>query len=137
MGPVEFFRNRQPQFLLCRITHNPFSAQPGGVSGFVTTLVQDIALHFVELHEACTGPPFKPVQVPQDGFPPAWELSLHHVNCTTQLGVIGKYAEGALDSPIHVTNKDGTLNSIHLSRYQPLRDITQHCSVDSYYCYHQ
>jgi len=38
------------------------------------------------------GPPFKPVQVPLDDIP-----SLQCVDCTTQLGVVGRLAEGVLD----------------------------------------
>jgi len=46
-------------------------------------------------------PPLKPVQLPLDGIP-----SVQLVNCTIQLGVFGKLAEGALNPTVHVTNKD-------------------------------
>ena len=59
------------------------------------------ALGLIELHEFCTAPPLKPVRVPLDGVP-----SLQHVDCTTQLGVTSKLAEGALNPIVHVTNKD-------------------------------
>ena len=39
------------------------------------------------------GPLLQPVQVPLDGFP-----SFQCIDCTTQLGVICKLAEGALDA---------------------------------------
>ena len=45
-----------------------------------------------ELHEVRTGPLLKPVQVPLDGIP-----SLQRVDRITQLGVVGKLAEGAYD----------------------------------------
>ena len=45
-------------------------------------------------------PPLKPVQVPLDSIP-----SLKHVNCTTQLGVTCKLAEGALDSIVYVIDE--------------------------------
>jgi len=54
--------------------------------------MQDLALGLVEPHEVHIGPLPKLVQVPLDGI-----LSLRHVNCTTQLGVICKLAEGALN----------------------------------------
>ena len=63
--------------------------------------MQDLALSLVELHEVGTGPPLKPVQVPLDSIP-----SLRCVNCTTQLVVNCKLAEGALNPTIHVTYKD-------------------------------
>lgn len=63
--------------------------------------VQDLAHHFVELHEVFIGPPLKPVKVPVDGIP-----SLHLVNCTTQRDVVSELTEGALDHTVHVANKD-------------------------------
>jgi len=51
--------------------------------------MQDLALGVVEPHEVSL---LKLVQVPLDGIP-----SLRCVNCTTQLGVICKLAECALD----------------------------------------
>jgi len=63
--------------------------------------VQDLALGFVELHEVCMGPPLKPGKVPLDGM-----LSLQHVDHTAQLGVIGKFAEGALNPTVHAADKD-------------------------------
>jgi len=53
------------------------------VLGIALTHVQDLALGLIELHEARTGPPLQPVQVPLVGIP-----SLQRVKCTTQLGVI-------------------------------------------------
>ena len=47
------------------------------------------------------GPVLQPVQVPLDGFP-----SFQRIGCTTQLGVIRKLAEGALDAVIYVIDKD-------------------------------
>jgi len=43
----------------------------------------------------------QPVQVPLDGFP-----SFQHIDCTTQLGVIHKLAEGSLDAIVYVIDKD-------------------------------
>ena len=69
--------------------------------GIAPTWVQDLALGPVELNEVGMGTPLKPVQVPLDGTPYLW-----YTNCTTQLGVICKVAEGVLDSTVHVTYKD-------------------------------
>jgi len=46
-------------------------------------------------------PLLQPVQVPLDGLP-----SRQCIDFTTQLGVICKHAEGALDAIICVTDKD-------------------------------
>ena len=89
-----------PSPSLSRAALNPFSTQPVLILGFAPTHVQDLALSLLELHEVHTGPPLKPVQVPQDGIP-----SLQRVNHTTQLGAASKLAEGALDPAVHVTEK--------------------------------
>ena len=60
------------------------------------------------------GPLLQPVQVSLDGFP-----SFQCINCTTQLGVIRKLAEGALDAIIYVIDKDV---EEHQSQDRPLRD---------------
>lgn len=67
--------------------------------------MQGIALDLDELHYVCMGPPLKPVQDSFDGIP-----SLQHVDRTMQLGVVFKFAEGALSSTVHVTTK--LLNNI-------------------------
>ncbi|KAK4821027.1 hypothetical protein QYF61_012113 [Mycteria americana] len=118
-GHVELLINQHPQVLL-RAALNPFSAQPVFVLGIALTHVQDFALGLAELHEFLMGPPLKPVKVPLDGIP-----SLQCVDCTTQLGVIGKLAEGALNPTVHVTDKDGQQ---HQSQYRPLRNATRHWS---------
>ena len=79
-------------------------------------------LHLALLRfEVLTGPPLKSVQVHLDGIP-----SLQHVKYTTQLGVVSKLPESALDSTAHVANKDVKQ---HWSQYQPLRNATHHCDI--------
>jgi len=60
------------------------------------------------------GPLLQLVQVPLDGIP-----SLRHVNHTTQLGVICKLAEGALDPAVCVIDED---TKQHWSHCGPMRD---------------
>ncbi|KAK4821259.1 hypothetical protein QYF61_017137 [Mycteria americana] len=119
-GHVELLINQHPQVLLLRAALSPFSVQPVFVLGIAPTHVQDLALGLVELHEVHMGPPLKPVKVPLDGIP-----SLQRVICTTQLGIIGKLAEGALNPAVHVTNKDVKQRR---SQYQPLKNATHHRS---------
>jgi len=82
------------------------------------TQLQDLALGLVELHVVHTGPLLELVQVPLDGIPSFWL-----VNCTTQLGVICKPAEGALDLAVYVIDENIKQYS---SQYGPLRDTTCH-----------
>jgi len=55
-----------------------------------STQVQDLILSLVALCEVYRGSLLKPVKIPLDGIP-----SLKLLSCTTQLGVICKFAEGA------------------------------------------
>ena len=63
--------------------------------------MQDLALVFVEPHDVFLGPLLEPVQVSLNGIPSLW-----CVDCTTQLGVISKLAESALDATVNVTDED-------------------------------
>ncbi|PKU47351.1 hypothetical protein llap_2318 [Limosa lapponica baueri] len=76
-----------------------FSTQPIFVLGIDLIHVQNLALGLFELHEVHMGPLLKPVQVPLDGI-----LSLQHGDCATDLGIVGKLAEGALNPTVHVAN---------------------------------
>ncbi|KAK4831745.1 hypothetical protein QYF61_018943 [Mycteria americana] len=96
LAHVQLFIHQYPQVLLCRAALNPFIPQPVLIPGVALTQVQDPALGLVESHEVHAGPILQLVQVPLDGIP-----SLRCVNCTTQLGVICKLAEGALDLAVN------------------------------------
>ncbi|KAK4822567.1 LOW QUALITY PROTEIN: hypothetical protein QYF61_016136 [Mycteria americana] len=89
---LQLFIHQYPQVLLHRAALNPLIPQPVLILGVAPTQVQDLALGLIEPHEVHTGPLLQLVQVPLNGIP-----SLRHVNHTTQLGVICKFAEGVLD----------------------------------------
>ncbi|PKU45927.1 hypothetical protein llap_3762 [Limosa lapponica baueri] len=97
LNHVELLINQHPQVLLLRAVLNPFSAQPVFVPGIAMSQVQDLALSLVELHEVQTVPCLKPVQVLLDGIP--------SLDRATQLGVVSKLPEGALNLTVHVSNK--------------------------------
>ncbi|KAK4832883.1 hypothetical protein QYF61_026433 [Mycteria americana] len=118
---VQLFIHQYPQVLLCRAALNPFIPQPVLILGVAVTHVQDLALGLVEPHEVHMGPLLKLVQVLLDGIPSFW-----HVNRTTQLGVICKLAEDALNPTVYVTDED---IKQYWSRHGPLMDTT---SVDHY-----
>jgi len=80
--------------------------------------MRDLALVLIEPHELHTGSFLKLVQVPLDGIP-----SLRHVDRTTQLGVICKLTEGALDSTVYVIDED---IKQYWSQNGPLKDTTCH-----------
>ncbi|GAB0180669.1 cAMP-dependent protein kinase inhibitor alpha [Grus japonensis] len=115
---VQLFVYQYPYVLLCRAALNPFIFQPVWIPGVALTQVQNLALGLVEPHEVHMGLLLKLVQVPLDGI-----LSLRHVNHTTQLGVICKLAESALNPTVHVTDED---IKQYWSQYRPLRDTTCH-----------
>ncbi|CAM9935932.1 unnamed protein product, partial [Bubo scandiacus] len=62
-----FFHPLIPTSPSPRAALNPLITQPVFVLGIALTHVQDLAVGLLELHEVCTGPPLKPVQVPLDG----------------------------------------------------------------------
>ncbi|KAK4829842.1 hypothetical protein QYF61_006852 [Mycteria americana] len=99
-GSCPAFHPPAPQVLLHRAALNPFIPQPVLIPGVAPTQVQEPALGLVKPHEVHTRPLLQLVQVPLDGLP-----SLRYVNCTTQLGVICKLAEGALNPTVYVLMK--------------------------------
>ncbi|KAK4831029.1 LOW QUALITY PROTEIN: hypothetical protein QYF61_014917 [Mycteria americana] len=115
---VQLFIHQYPQVLLHRAALNPFIPQPVLIPGVAPT--QDPALGLVEPHEVPMGPLLQLVQVPLDGIP-----SLRRVNHTTQLGVICKLAEGALNPTVHVIDDD---IKQYWSQYGPISDTTHHQS---------
>ncbi|KAK4826184.1 hypothetical protein QYF61_006128 [Mycteria americana] len=84
-----------PQVLLCRAALNPFSPQSVLILGIAPTQVEDLAFGFVELNGILMVTLLEPVKVPLAVIP-----SLRQINCTAQLGVICKLAEGALDPTV-------------------------------------
>ena len=92
VGHVQLFIHQHSQVLLGRVAFNPVIPQPVLIPGVALTLMQDLALGLVDPHDVHTGPLLQLVQVLLDGIPSFW-----CVNCTTQLGVICKRAEGALN----------------------------------------
>ncbi|KAK4820330.1 hypothetical protein QYF61_023563 [Mycteria americana] len=99
---------------------NHIIPQPVLIPGIAPSQVQDLALGLVEPHEVHTGSLLELIQVPLDGIPSFWRVS-----CTTQLGVICKLAEGALDAPVCVIDEG---IEQHWSQYGPLTDTTRHRS---------
>ncbi|PKU47022.1 hypothetical protein llap_2675 [Limosa lapponica baueri] len=94
---VQLFIQQYLQVLLGRAAPNPFIPQ----LVLIPAQVKDPALGFFEPYEVHTGPLLEIVQVPLAGI-----LSLGCVSCTTQLGVICKLAEGALNPTVHVIDED-------------------------------
>ncbi|KAK4818846.1 hypothetical protein QYF61_020065, partial [Mycteria americana] len=121
LAHVQLFIHQHPQVLLRRAALNHIIPQPVLKPRIALNQVQDPALGLVEPHEVHTGPLLQLVQVPLDDI-----LSFWSVNCTTQLGVICKLAEGALDLAVNVIDEN---TEQHWSQYGPLRHTTP---VDCY-----
>ncbi|KAK4827220.1 hypothetical protein QYF61_015248 [Mycteria americana] len=79
----------------------PLFPKPVALHGVVVTQVQDLALGLVEPHTIGLSPSIQPVQVPLQSLP-----TLKRINTPTQLGVICKLTEGALDPLIQIIDKD-------------------------------
>ena len=63
--------------------------------------VQDPAFGLVEPHPIGFSPAIQPIQIPPLGL-----ATLRQINTSSQLGVICKLSEGALNALIQVINKD-------------------------------
>ncbi|KAK4828799.1 hypothetical protein QYF61_000856 [Mycteria americana] len=88
---------QHPQVLLCQAAFQPLFPKPVALHGVAVAQVQDLALGLVEPHTIDLGPSIQPVQ----SLPP-----LKQINTPTQLGVICKLTEGALDPFIQIIDKD-------------------------------
>ena len=94
------FTRRKSQVLLHRAVFNEFFSQPVHIFGIAPAKGQHFARILVELHLVHMDSCCKPAQLPLDSVP-----SFCCVNCTTQLGVVSKRAEGVLNFTIHLNDK--------------------------------
>ncbi|KAK4826066.1 hypothetical protein QYF61_005025 [Mycteria americana] len=92
--------NQHPQ-VFCQAAFQPLFPKPVALHGVAVAQVQDLALGLVEPHTSGLGPSIQPVQVPLQSLP-----TLQQINTPTQLGVVCKLTEGALDSLIQIIDKD-------------------------------
>ncbi|KAK4817034.1 hypothetical protein QYF61_026040 [Mycteria americana] len=93
--------NQHPQVLLCQAAFQPLFPKPVALHGVAVAQVQDLALGLVKPHTTDLGPSIQPVQVPLQSFP-----TFQQINTPTQLGVICKLAESALDPFVQIIDKD-------------------------------
>ncbi|KAK4807115.1 hypothetical protein QYF61_018456 [Mycteria americana] len=101
LAHIQLAVNQHPQDLLCLAAFQPLFPKPVALHGVVMTQVQDLALGLVKPHTIDLGPSIQPVQIP------LWSLSaLKQINTPTQLGVICKLTEGALDPLVQIIDKD-------------------------------
>ncbi|KAK4821221.1 hypothetical protein QYF61_015789 [Mycteria americana] len=99
-NPSPFVGSYYPQVLFHRGVLHPFIPQSVLIVGIALTQVQDLGLGLAEHHEVHMGPLLQPVKGPLDGIP-----SLQCIDCTTQLGVIHKLAEGALNPTRYIIDE--------------------------------
>ena len=103
---MQLFIHQYPQVLFHRAAPNPFIPQALLILGLAPTQVQDPALGLVELRDIPMRPLLELAQLPLDGTP-----SLRRVSRTTQLAVVCKLAEGALDPAVYTIALMKMLNS--------------------------
>ncbi|KAK4820021.1 hypothetical protein QYF61_017694 [Mycteria americana] len=93
--------NKHPQVLLCQAAFQPLFPKPVALHGVAVAQEQDLELGLVKLHTTDLGPWIQPVQVPLQSLP-----TLQQINTPTQLGVICKLTESALDPFVQIIHKD-------------------------------
>ncbi|KAK4829616.1 LOW QUALITY PROTEIN: hypothetical protein QYF61_005743 [Mycteria americana] len=100
--------NQYPQDLFHQAAFQPLFPKPCCMGllpvvlhGVVVIQVQDLALGLVKPHTIDLGPSIQPVQVPLQSL-----ATLKQINTPTQLGVICKLTEGALNPFVQIIDKD-------------------------------
>ncbi|KAK4831520.1 hypothetical protein QYF61_018122 [Mycteria americana] len=101
LAHIQVTVNQHPQVLFRQAAFQPLFPKPVALHGVAVAQVQDLALGLVEPHTIDLGPSIQPVQVPLQSLP-----TLQQINTPTQLGVICKLTEGALDPFIQIIDKD-------------------------------
>ncbi|KAK4810059.1 hypothetical protein QYF61_007223 [Mycteria americana] len=101
LAHVQLADNQHPQVLFHPAAFQPLFPRPVVLHGVVVTQVQDPTLGLVEPHTIDLSPSIQPVQVPLQSLP-----TLQQINTPTQLGVICKLIEGALNPLIQIIDKD-------------------------------
>ncbi|PKU44339.1 integral membrane protein dgcr2 idd [Limosa lapponica baueri] len=84
-----------------KVSLQPLFPKPVALHGVVVTQVQDPALGLVEPHTIGLGPSIQPIQILLKSLP-----TLQQINTPTQLGVICKLTEGALDALVQIIDED-------------------------------
>ncbi|KAK4806220.1 hypothetical protein QYF61_001143 [Mycteria americana] len=101
LAHIQVAVNQHPQVLLCQAAFQPLFPKPVALHGVAVAQVQDLALGLVKPHTIDLSPSIQPVQVLLQSLP-----TLQQINTPTQLGVICKLTEGALDPLIQIIDKD-------------------------------
>ncbi|KAK4830406.1 hypothetical protein QYF61_010937 [Mycteria americana] len=101
LAHIQVAVNKHPQVLFCRAAFQPLFPKPVVLHGVAAAQVQDLALGLVKPYTIDLGPSIQPVQVPLQSLP-----TFQQINTPTQLGVICKLAESALDPFIQIIDKD-------------------------------
>ncbi|KAK4819495.1 hypothetical protein QYF61_004791 [Mycteria americana] len=101
LAHIQLSIDQHPQVLFCLAAFQPLLPKPVALHGVAVAEVQDLALGLVERHTIDLSPSIQPVQVPLKSLP-----TLKQINTPTQLGVICKLTEGALDLFIQIIDKD-------------------------------
>ncbi|KAK4831480.1 hypothetical protein QYF61_017981 [Mycteria americana] len=93
--------DQHPQVLFHQAAFQPLFPKPVALHGVAVAQVHDPALSLVEPHTIGLSPLIQPVQIPLQSLP-----TLQQINTPTQLGVICKLTEGALDPLVQIIDTD-------------------------------
>ncbi|KAK4822886.1 hypothetical protein QYF61_021105 [Mycteria americana] len=91
LAHIQVAVNQHPQVLFCQAAFQPLFPKPVALHGVAVAQVQDPTIGL--------GPSIQPVQVPLQSLPPLKQIN-------TQLGVVCKLTEGALDPFVQIIDKD-------------------------------
>ncbi|KAK4817079.1 hypothetical protein QYF61_027910, partial [Mycteria americana] len=101
LAHIQVAVNQHSQVLFRLAAFQPLFPKPVALHGVAVAQVQDLALGLVKPHTIDLSPSIQPVQVPLQSLP-----TLQQINTPTQLGVICKLTEGALDPFVQIIDED-------------------------------
>ncbi|KAK4813743.1 hypothetical protein QYF61_023679 [Mycteria americana] len=101
LAHIQLAVSQHPQVLFCWAAFQPLFPKPVALHGVAVAQAWDPAFIPVEPHTAGLGPSIQPVQIPLQSLP-----TLNQINTPTQLGVVCKLTEGALNPLVQIIDKD-------------------------------
>ena len=102
---IQLAVDQHPQVLFHQAAFQPLFPKPVELHGVVVTQAQDLALSLVEPPTVGLSPSLRPVKISLQSLP-----TLQQINTPTQLGVVCKLTEGALDPLIQIIDKNTKQN---------------------------
>ena len=101
LAHIQLTVHQYPKVPFHQAAFQPLLIKPVGLPGVIVTKMQDPTMDPMEIHATNLGPSIQSIQVPLQ-----CPSHFRQINTPSQLGVVCKLTEGALNPLIKVINKD-------------------------------